>query len=631
MWLDDVSKVDMLAYEPYAELIYNIATSKRLNPLTIGLFGNWGSGKSTLLNLVDKKIKDKGEPPKVISIMINAWMFEGYDDAKTALMDSILRVISENKSIAKECQEGIRNLIKKIDWIRVGSLLAKKGIPLAVSAFTGNLMPAILSSIDSMKNMDLSKEEEIEKIGGNIIKLKEFLRGQDEKESIIENIRTFRIEFEKLLDESKVDNLIVMIDDLDRCTPDRILETLEAVKLFLSVRKTTFIIAMDEDVITYSIKRKYPRLSQGEEIDVSKDYIEKIIQLPIKLPELSEIDIKNYILLLISEMFLKEEKLAELISKLKEKEIFIKGEIISSKDIHDILKVNEENESDFFKEGFKYKDFENQLGIFSKISDIIAFTLKGNPRQAKRFLNTFYVRKKLSDIQNINLDLSVLAKLMVLEYTNIDLFKKLYRWQLENQGIASQLAEIEDMILNEKEEDIEKSDYKEWMKPEIKRWVAVEPTDLSKIDLRQYFYLSRESVREKDISMLNIGIEERRKINEICETVDSSVKRRKIQELAEYQPGKVKEIVDGILSKYRQNHTKYYDLLFYIIEYLSEYRSKAVEELKKLEKEEITPPVIYLVHLLKDIAPNEYNDLKDCFLKEKQVKEELWNMVSKEK
>jgi predicted KAP-like P-loop ATPase len=104
MCLDDVSKVDMLAYEPYAELIYNIATSKRLNLLTIGLFGNWGSGKSTLLNLVDKKIKDKGEPPKVISIMINAWMFEGYDDAKTALMDSILRVISENKSIAKECQ-----------------------------------------------------------------------------------------------------------------------------------------------------------------------------------------------------------------------------------------------------------------------------------------------------------------------------------------------------------------------------------------------------------------------------------------------------------------------------------------------------------------------------------------------
>lgn len=101
MWSDGVSKIDMLAYEPYAELIFDIATSERLNPLTIGLFGNWGSGKSTLLSLVDTKIKEKVEEPKVISITVNAWMFEGYDDAKTALMDSIVRVINENDSICK--------------------------------------------------------------------------------------------------------------------------------------------------------------------------------------------------------------------------------------------------------------------------------------------------------------------------------------------------------------------------------------------------------------------------------------------------------------------------------------------------------------------------------------------------
>jgi len=92
----------MLVYKPYAELIFDIATSERLNPLTIGLFGNWGIGKSTLFSLVDKKIKEKVEEPKVISITINAWMFEGYDDAKTTLMDSIIRVINENDSIEEE-------------------------------------------------------------------------------------------------------------------------------------------------------------------------------------------------------------------------------------------------------------------------------------------------------------------------------------------------------------------------------------------------------------------------------------------------------------------------------------------------------------------------------------------------
>ncbi|MDD3503431.1 MAG: P-loop NTPase fold protein [Eubacteriales bacterium] len=627
MWSDGVSKIDMLAYEPYAELIFDVATSERLNPLTIGLFGNWGSGKSTLLNLVEKKVKEKGEEPKVITITVNAWMFEGYDDAKTALMDSIIRVINENESIKKECKEGIGNLIKKVDWIRVGGALAKRGLPLVVSAVTGNPMPAIMSSIESIKNIDLSKEDEVEKIGGNISKLKEFLKEEEPVESIVENIRTFRKEFEKLLEDSQIENLIIMIDDLDRCTPDRILETLEAIKLFLSVKNTTFIIAMDEDVITYSIKRKYPQLNQGDEIDVSKDYIEKIVQLPIKLPELSEIDIKNYILLLICEMFLKSEKLTELINKLREKEIFTKGEIISSADIHEVLKANQENEAEFFNNDLKYKDFEEQLAIFSKIGDIISCTtIKGNPRQAKRFLNTFYIRKKLSDIQSIKLDLSVLAKLMVLEYTDINLFKKLYRWQYENEGVAAQLTEIEELILNEKK-DINNTEYKEWAKPEMKKWISVEPTDLSKKDLRQYFYLSRESVREKEISMLNIGLEERKIIKEICtDDIDSTVKRRKVQELTKLQPNKIKVVVDGIISKFHQDKLKYGELMLYIIEYLPDYKDKAISEMKTMREQEIDPSLIILTKSLEGKMQTEYEILKDTFTRYKRF-EKMWDMA----
>lgn len=627
MWSDGVSKIDMLAYEPYAELIFDIATSERLNPLTIGLFGNWGSGKSTLLSLVDEKIKEKVEEPKVISITVNAWMFEGYDDAKTALMDSIVRVINDNESIAEECKNGIGELIKKINWIRVGGALAKKGIPLAFSAATGNPMPAIMSSIESIKNIDLSKKEEIEKIENNISKLKGFLKEDEPKESIVENIRTFRVEFEKLLEDSEIENLIIMIDDLDRCTPDRILETLEAIKLFLSVKNTTFIIAMDEDVITYSVKRKYPPLNQGGEIDVSKDYIEKIIQLPIKLPELSEIDIKNYILLLICEMYLKEEKLSELISKLKGKEIFIKGEIISSTDIHEVLQVNKENEINFFKTGLKYEDFDEQLAIFSKISDIISYTtIKGNPRQAKRFLNTFYIRKRLADIQNIKLDLSVLAKLMVLEYTDKNLFKKLYKWQYENDGIALQLSEIEELILSENEETTQ-SKYKEWGKPEIKKWLSVEPTDLSKKDLRQYFYLSRESIRDKDMSMLNIGLEERKIINEICsDDIDSIVKRRKVQELTDIQPNKVKVVVEGIISKYHQDKSKYSELLVYIVEYLPDHRDTSVDELKTLREKEIDPALIVKIKALEKSLPGEYETLKESLTRFEKVSR-MWELT----
>ncbi|MEG0774352.1 P-loop NTPase fold protein [Clostridium sp.] len=629
MWSDNVSEIDMLSYEPYAQLVYDIAVSGRMNPLTIGLLGSWGSGKSTLLNLLNDKI-EKVTDKKVVSLMVNAWVFEGYDDAKTALMDSILRAIEDNKKVSEECKEGLGKLIKKVDWIRVGSALAKKGLPLALSLATGNPIPTILSSIEGIKNVDFTKEEDIEKIGGNISKLKKFLKDSDDedKESIVENIRTFRKEFEELItdEKSNIDNLIIIIDDLDRCSPERILETLEAVKLFLSVKKTTFIIAMDEDVIRYSVKKKYPQLAQGDEIDVSKDYIEKIVQLPIKLPELSDIDIKNYMMLLICEMYLKKESLTTLLEDLKSEGLFTKGEIISSVDIKDKLREINDTYDECIKEGQKLDDFNNQLDIFSKIGDIISVTLKGNPRQAKRFLNTFYVRKKLSDIQKLDLNLAILAKLMVLEYVDLSLFKQLYKWQFENGGIANELSEIETAILNG--EKITKSEYSSWEKDVIKRWMFAEPTGLYTYDLRQYFYLARESVKDKNISMLDLGLEERRKINEICKKgLDNTTRRRKVKEIKEYAPNKKDEIIKGIISKFNQDHVEYFEVLINIYELHDEYRDKILDAFKNVKKGELTPPFIKLLQYIYKINSEQIDELKKYYIEKKIINEALWDRL----
>ena len=214
---------------------------------------------------------------------------------------------------------------------------------------------------------------------------------------------------------------------------------------------------------------------------------------------------------------------------------------------------------------------------------------------------------------------------MVLEYTDKELFKQLYRWQYENDGIALQLSKIEELIL--KEEDVEASDYKEWVRPEIKKWILVEPSNLSKIDLRQYFYLSRESVRDKDMSMLNIGLEERKIINEICsDGVDSTVKRRKIEGLKTIQPNKAGVVIEGIISKFHQDKGKFSELLINIIEYLPNYRKKTINELKTLSQKEIDPAFIVLVKSLEKKLPEDYQDLKESFSKLKKVSE-IWDQT----
>jgi len=203
------------------------------------------------------------------------------------------------------------SLFGRIKYFKLGTDALSKGLPIVASILSGNPLPFALSLTGDLSNI-------LQKAPETIDNLKEFKNKyieESEKESVVQNIRLFKNEFLDLLDKSPIGNLVVIIDDLDRCTPERIIDTLEAIKLFLSVPKTTFILAVDERIIEYSIKRQYPLLDE-KSFDISKDYIEKIIQLPINIPELSSKDIENYLIILITQLFLKNDVFKAVLSKI---------------------------------------------------------------------------------------------------------------------------------------------------------------------------------------------------------------------------------------------------------------------------------------------------------------------------
>lgn len=621
MWADDASKIDMLAYRPYADLITEIAISERMNPLTIGLFGNWGSGKSTLLNLIEEQTSSHSDK-KIAVVKVNAWMFEGYEDAKTALMEAILQSMKENKTFFESSTDRIKGLMERVNWMGVGKTVLKQGVPWAISGMTG-LPPFIM-----MPNAtDFESPEKVQEQIERTQKFTEEYMKENPKENVVENIRGFREDFNTLIEKSSVDNLIILIDDLDRCNPDRIVETLEAIKLFLSVPRTTFIIAMDESIISYSIKRKYPQLD-NEGIDVSVDYIEKIVQLPIRIAELAESDVKNYMLLLIAEMFLEGDSINHLIEKLRAKGIFIKGEIFSGTEILDIV------QNDITASGSKYRgsttqeEFEQQIQIFNSIGSIVASSLKGNPRQTKRFLNTFYIRKRLAEIQKIDFNLSILAKLMVLEYFDSDLFKELFQWQFEHSGTPLQLRILEERILNGEEEveslqleEITKN--KAWSGEKVKRWFGTEPR-LAGVDLSPYFYLARDSVSDRRLFSTNLNQEERKYINQICNLeTNKALRRKKIEQMLEMDEVTRNEIFKGVLERYHQDVMQIETLVeFHNI--LPQYKSKVFEEFKKIRVENVTLTEILL---FQQLDTDSFQALKKYYVEEKKAEKKLWDIA----
>jgi hypothetical protein len=112
-------------------------------------------------------------------------------------------------------------------------------------------------------------------------------------------VRDFRDEFEALLKETDIGKLVVVIDDLDRCLPETIIETLEAIKLFLFTPRTAFILGADERLVRYALRKRFPELP-GQNTEVGRDYLEKLIQFPIHIPPLDAGELKTYINLLSS-------------------------------------------------------------------------------------------------------------------------------------------------------------------------------------------------------------------------------------------------------------------------------------------------------------------------------------------
>lgn len=404
LWPDKETEIDYLNFTYLVDMVVNLSTNRDLSPSTIGLYGDWGSGKSSLMKLAKKAIeskekKTKKEESKILCIDFNGWLFEGYDDAKTSLCGTILDALADEKRFGEEVAEYAKDLLKKVDFKKIIGKGVKYGLDFLLTGGIGALTDLTLSSVlSSVKNA--AGEVEAKQIEDLIGKLKK----EDNKR---EEVKKFRSEFEKLLEMSKLDHVVVFIDELDRCQPDTILEVFEAMRLFLFVEGTSFVIGADERLIQYAIKSKYKEVP-GNNLDIGKEYLEKVIQYPISIPQLNLAEVNQYLFCLLSEKTLTDKK-----------------QFNSLVDIISSLQPDQELTIDFIEE----KDpalvevCRHDMSLSRQISSVLAPSINGNPRQCKRFLNMLYMRMELAKARRINLDKNILAKLMLAEYFNPQFFR----------------------------------------------------------------------------------------------------------------------------------------------------------------------------------------------------------------
>lgn len=145
MWSDNETSDDLFGFRVHADLIRELIMDPAVLPATIGVYGDWGGGKSSIMQMLrdDFEKETAGtdvevNPYKGVAVLyFNGWLFEGYDDAKAALLSSILTELRDHKRFGPKLKERAGKLLKQVDYMRGLRMLFTGAIAGGVAAATG--------------------------------------------------------------------------------------------------------------------------------------------------------------------------------------------------------------------------------------------------------------------------------------------------------------------------------------------------------------------------------------------------------------------------------------------------------------------------------------------------------------
>jgi predicted KAP-like P-loop ATPase len=209
--------------------------TKSYPKFSIGIYGEWGTGKSTLMRLIESGLQKRN----LLTVWFNAWQ---YEREKEFALIPLLRTIA-NKIPNDKRYDDFKKSIKK------GTSLVKKHLPQVATSLISDLMTKFIGS---------KMGEEVKDISEQLIPKIETLVHELETESVFyDGIENIANEITKLREKDTSFRLVVFIDDLDRCSPDKTLEVLESIKLFLGLDGFIYVLGLSHETLSKLISQKY--------------------------------------------------------------------------------------------------------------------------------------------------------------------------------------------------------------------------------------------------------------------------------------------------------------------------------------------------------------------------------------
>lgn len=211
--------------------------------LVIGLFGEWGTGKTSVINMAEEELLrlSKTDDNKPLFVKFSPWNYSDQDNLISLFFHSLNNKLqnSNNEKLKRKIGDFLKNYADAVDG-------------LAAIPAIGSALAPILKTILKVKGDNLTKAPDLEE-------------SKEELKKALSDISS---------------KIVVVIDDIDRLDNSQIRDIFQLVKQVGDFPNVIYVLLMDREVVSSALKEVH-------NID-GNEYLEKIIQVPFEIPDLSK-------------------------------------------------------------------------------------------------------------------------------------------------------------------------------------------------------------------------------------------------------------------------------------------------------------------------------------------------------
>ncbi len=248
---------------------------------------------------------------------------EEFEKRKNARIEVLKQQYEKLSEQQKEAQQRLQKAKEEVAKIRQEILEISKGKRLA------SFIERRLGSNDYQQHLGL-----ISLIRQDFDKLSKYLKQK----------------IDEVKEDRKIDRIILYIDDLDRCPPEKVIEVLQAIHLILAFDLFVVVVGVDVRWVSRSLMKRYPEMlrafqANGENAQKTPefakslkgnatpyDYLEKIFQIPFKIKDLEDDDKESYI-----EKLLGDEVVDDIVIEATEIQSPLSGEAEETDNVPNLL------------------------------------------------------------------------------------------------------------------------------------------------------------------------------------------------------------------------------------------------------------------------------------------------------